>query len=124
MRMADRLPVLPGDEPFPARLVEPVEREVAVHHLDLLRRHRTDLGHAASIRWSRSKAPALSRGSFKFPHFGDWTQEGQPCSQGQPSSSLAVSATQPSKTSKPRSAIPTPPAWPSYTNTVGRAVWK
>ena len=32
---------------------------------------------------SRSvSAPALSRKSFRFPHFGDWTQDGQPLSQG------------------------------------------
>ena len=68
---------------------------------------------ASSIRSSNASAPALSRGSFRLPHFGLWTHDGQPSSQGQPSSSLAVSPTQPSNASKPRSVIPTPPAWPS-----------
>src|SRR3954466_587490 len=65
----------------------------------------------ASIRRSSPSAPALSSGSLRLPHFGLWTQDGQPVSHGQPSSSRAVSSTQPSKTSKPRSAIPTPPTW-------------
>ena len=65
------------------------------------------------IRRKSVLAPPLSSSSFRLPHFGDWTQEGQPCSHGQRSSIVSVSATQPSKQSKPRSAIPTPPAWPS-----------
>ena len=76
-------------------------------------RRRSCSGSRASIRSSSSSAPALSSGSFRFPHFGDWTQDGQPLSQGQPSSIFAVSSTQPSKASKPRSVIPTPPEWPS-----------
>src|SRR5205085_1013151 len=66
-----------------------------------------------SILCSKDKAPALSSGSFRLPHFGLWTHDGQPCSQGQPTSSFAVSSAQPSKTSNPRSVIPTPPACPS-----------
>jgi hypothetical protein len=48
----------------------------------------------------------LSRKSFRFPHFGDWTHDGQPLSQGQPARSAAVSPTQPSIWSNPRRAIP------------------
>src|SRR6266511_705768 len=45
-------------------------------------------GGAAVVRsirsWSRRRmAPALSRGWLPLPHLGDWTQEGQPVSQGQ-----------------------------------------
>src|SRR5205823_4859669 len=77
-----------------------------------------------SIRSSTASAPALSSGSFRLPHFGLWTQDGQPSRHGQPASIRAVSSTQPSKASKPRSVIPTPPAWPSYTKIVGAPVWK
>src|ERR1041385_6064668 len=52
---------------------------------------------ASSIRSRSARAPALSSGSFRLPHFGLCTHEGHPWSQGQPSSSLAVSAAQPSK---------------------------
>src|ERR1044072_7215860 len=68
---------------------------------------------AASIRSSSVSAPALSSGSFRFPHLGLCTQDGHPRSHGQPRSSFAVSAAQPSNTSKPRSVMPTPPEWPS-----------
>ena len=44
-----------------------------------------------SMRSRRDSAPALSSGSFRFPHLGDWTQDGQPCSHGQPASMRAVS---------------------------------
>ena len=67
----------------------------------------------ASMRSSSASAPALSSGSFRLPHFGLWTHDGQPRSHGQPRAACAVSSTQPSKTSKPRSVIPTPPGWPS-----------
>src|SRR6186997_1713554 len=65
-----------------------------------------------SIRSRSVKAPTLSSGSFRLPHFGDWTHEGQPRSHGQPASIFRVSSTQPSKASKPRSVMPTPPEWP------------
>src|SRR5581483_1856297 len=58
-------------------------------------------------------APSLSRCSLRLPHLGLWTQEGQPRSQGHPSSRRTVSATQPSNSAKPRSVMPTPPGWPS-----------
>ena len=32
---------------------------------------------------SNRTAPALSSGELPLPHLGDWTQEGQPVSQGQ-----------------------------------------
>src|SRR5207237_3655321 len=67
----------------------------------------------SSIRRSNVSAPCLSSGSLRLPHLGLCTQEGQPRSHGHCASSRAVSSTQPSKTSKPRSAIPTPPEWPS-----------
>lgn len=31
----------------------------------------------------RERAPDLSKGSFQFPHFGDWTHEGHPSSHSQ-----------------------------------------
>ena len=71
---------------------------------------------------SSVRAARLSRSSFRFPHLGLWTHEGHPARQGHRSSSRDVSATHSSKQSKPRSAIPTPPAWPSYTKMVGRPV--
>jgi len=54
---------------------------------------------AESMRRRSRSAPALSSISFRFPHFGDWTHDGQPRSQGQPSSIRAVSSTQPSSSS-------------------------
>src|SRR5512132_404380 len=101
-------------------------RRLSLHHIplrpsqlhgssfpSLSQARRTETSYIDNMRWRSVSAPALSSGSFRFPHFGDWTQEGQPCSQGQPSSIRAVSAAQPSNESKPRSVIPTPPAWPS-----------
>src|SRR5262249_26328216 len=108
-----------GGEPDRIGLRAPAElapaRDVGARPTDedAAQRRRHALGHAASIRPSSSSAPALSSGSFRFPHFGDWTQDGQPLSHGQPSSIFAVSSTQPSNVSKPRSVIPTPPEWPS-----------
>ena len=85
--------------------------------LGALTRHRAVRGHGEDVVARPDGVvaglPALSSGSFRFPHFGDWTHDGQPCSQGQPANSLAVSCTQPSKMSKPRWVIPTPPEWPS-----------
>src|SRR5581483_809355 len=67
----------------------------------------------STARRRNVSAPALSSMSLRLPHFGLWTHEGQPSAHGQPASSRAVSAAQPSNCSKPRSAMPTPPAWPS-----------
>lgn len=39
-------------------------------------------------------APALSRGSFPFPHLGDCTQDGQPLSQPQSATASRVAAIQ------------------------------
>ena len=65
------------------------------------------------IRRSSVSEPCLSSGSLRLPHFGLCTHDGQPRSHGHCASKRAVSSTQPSKTSKPRSAIPTPPECPS-----------
>src|SRR5205814_2892783 len=75
-----------------------------------------------SIRSSTASAPALSSGSFRFPHFGLWTQDGQPSRQGQPRSILAVSSTHPAQAAQPPTVVPTPPAWPAYTKMVGAPV--
>ena len=56
---------------------------------------------------SRTSATARTMGSR--PH-------------GHSDRSVAVRCTHVSNSSKPRSAIPTPPGWPSYTNTVGTPV--
>ena len=74
-------------------LVAPLPEQEALG-ADLRRDHP-----APSIRSSSVRAPALSSGSFRFPHFGLWTHEGQPRSHGQPASSFAVSAVQPSNAS-------------------------
>ena len=72
-----------------------------------------ELRGTQAARASSVRAPALSSMSFRLPHFGLWTHDGQPSWHGQVAIIPAVSATQPSNCSKPRSAIPTPPAWPS-----------
>src|SRR5947208_16760542 len=109
--MPDRLVAVPRDE-VRLRTVEPVQRQARVGSGDLGFGQLADID-AATIRRSRLKAPSLSSISLRLPHFGDWTQEGQPSPQGQPSSIRAVSATQPSNAAKPRSLMPTPPGWPS-----------
>ncbi len=45
-------------------------------------RHLSLLHSSPRINPISSKAPALCSGSFRLPHFGLWTQEGQPDSQG------------------------------------------
>src|SRR4051794_32259614 len=42
------------------------------------RRHPKTAVQRSSIRAITSRAPAFSSGSFKFPHFGDCTHDGQP----------------------------------------------
>src|SRR5204862_4738990 len=105
----DRLAGVPGDQVCPL-LAEPVEREARVDELDLLLRERPD---RQTRRRRNVSAPCLSSHSLRLPHFGLWTQDGQPSEQGQPESIRLVSSTQPSNRSKPRSAMPTPPGWPS-----------
>ena len=60
-----------------------------------------------------SSAPCFDSGSFRFPHFGDCTHEGQPDSHGHSPISRRASPTSRSNSSKPRRVIPTPPGWPS-----------
>ncbi len=60
------------------------------------------------MRSRSSRAPALSSGSLRLPHFGLCTHEGQPAAHGQRCRRRAVSSTQSRKRSKPRSVIPTP----------------
>ena len=60
------------------------------------------------MRARSSVAEALSSISFRLPHFGLWTHDGQPLVHGQPSSSRAVSPTQPAKLSKPALGDPDP----------------
>src|SRR5215203_5272864 len=124
VRMADRPGSIPGDEVEGATTKgEPREPEAGADHgVHVLRRERPDRDHRSLDR--KVSAPALSSMSFRLPHFGLWTHDGQPSAHGQPPIMCAVSATQPSNCAKPRCVIPTPPGWPSYTNTVGRPVWK
>lgn len=67
-----------------------------------------------------STAAALSRGSFRLPHLGDWMQEGQPDSHGHRSMVRSVAPIQSLSTAYPFSVIPTPPGWPSWMKITGR----
>ena len=58
-------------------------------------------------------APALSSGSLPLPHFGDWMHDGQPDSHSHAATASRVARIQAGKASKPRSAKPAPPGWPS-----------
>src|SRR5215210_4980619 len=124
MCMADGIVALPRDEVDVVALQrQPREPEAGGEHArDVLGHEQADVGHRSLDR--NVRAPPLSSMSFRLPHFGLWTHEGQPSAQGQPRIIRAVSATQPSNWSKPRCVMPTPPGCPSYTNTVGRPVWK
>ena len=78
------------------------------------RRDRQALAISAeSIRSSSVLAPVLSSISFRFPHFGLCTHDGQPLVHGQRWSRCIVSSTQPSKLANPRAVRPMPPVWPS-----------
>ena len=94
--------LIPGITTLSTRIVEKA-RAVQARGVS---RCRSSAAGAAARR-------SLSSISFRLPHFGLWTHEGQPFVHGQPASRRAVSATQPAKLSNPRSVIPTPPAWPS-----------
>jgi hypothetical protein len=72
------------------------------------------LALAPPARASRSTpAPSLSSGSLPFPHLGDCTHEGHPATQGQAATTSAVTAQWRSAASKPSSAMPAPPGYPS-----------
>lgn len=62
---------------------------------------------------SRRAAACLFSGSFQLPHFGDCTHEGHPRRHGQRSSTSSVAWSWRSANSKPSSAMPAPPGWPS-----------
>ena len=68
---------------------------------------------ASLVLTSSVLAAALSRSSFRLPHFGLWTQDGHPALHGQRARRTAVSATHSAKQANPRSVMPTPPACPS-----------
>ncbi len=61
---------------------------------------------SASMRSRSVRAPALSSGSLRLPHFGLCTHDGQPAAHGQRCRRRVVSSTQSSKRSKPRSVMP------------------
>ncbi len=44
---------------------------------------RAEFYRSPAMTASRARAARLSRYSFQFPHFGDWTHDGQPSSHGQ-----------------------------------------
>ena len=67
---------------------------------------------------SSDTAPALSNGSFPLPHLGDCTHEGHPSEQGQPATVSSVASSHRRAEVKPRSAMPAPPSYPSYTKIV------
>ena len=54
-------------------------------------------------------AACLSSGSLLLPHLGLWMHEGQPAAHGQVRIASSVACHHASRTSKPRSARPTPP---------------
>src|SRR5699024_3536926 len=54
----------------------------------------TALVNASATKRKTNTAPALSSGEFRFPHFGDCTQEGQPSGQPQFSMASMVAITQ------------------------------
>ena len=92
--LADRLVVVPRNE---VRLVvvETRKRQALADALDVTVGQLADVD-AATNRRRNVSAPLLSSISFRFPHFGLCTHDGQPSLHGQPSSMRAVSATQPS----------------------------
>ena len=61
---------------------------------------------AASIRSSSVRAPALSSSSFRLPHFGLWTQDGQPLGTGSAGAGAPCPRPSPRSSSKPRSVMP------------------
>src|SRR5690349_5864070 len=69
--------------------------------------------YAACMRVISSSAPFLFRGSLRFPHLGDCTQEGQPDRHGHSAIRRRASATSVSNSVNPMRVIPTPPGWPS-----------
>src|SRR5579864_3882875 len=96
-------------------------------HLFPARGHRTTMsasGQALPARRAsrRRTAPCLDSGWLPFPHFGDWTQDGQPTSQSQAEMACLVAPSQSRAAWKPRSANPAPPSYPSYTKTVSLPV--
>src|SRR5690606_7490494 len=68
---------------------------------------------ASSSASSSRSAPGLLSGSFPFPHFGDWMQEGQPVLHSQSAMAARVAASHSRAAAYPRSAKPAPPSWPS-----------
>src|SRR5262245_27700299 len=106
VRMSQRLAALPRDE-VGLMVRVPGERQALADARDVVLGQLADVD-AATNRRKKVNAPPLSSISFKLPHFGLCTQEGQPSLHGHPSSIRAVSPTQPSKALKPRSVIPTP----------------
>src|SRR5438093_11154640 len=55
------------------------------------------------------RAAPLSSGLLPLPHFGDWTQDGQPETHGQPRRSSLVVSSSPARPSNPLAARPQPP---------------
>ncbi|MDT5031321.1 MAG: hypothetical protein QOC94_1492 [Actinoplanes sp.] len=78
-----------------------VRAEVAVTPLPGLVRHATAAARAGPVYESALRttsstltAVSLSRGLLPFPHFGDWTQDGQPVSQPHEAMASRVAASQ------------------------------
>src|SRR5215468_2923305 len=87
--VCNRLAVVPGDEIRPVA-AEAGERQPVADAADVAVRQLADVDEATSRR-RKVRAPSLSSISFRLPHFGLWTQDGQPSLHGQPSSIRAVS---------------------------------
>src|SRR5581483_717455 len=93
-------------------VVLPVDQQCVLHVLLLrsLSSYDERAPAKSTARCKKVSAPVLSSISLRLPHLGLWTHDGQPSLHGQPRIIAAVSRTQPSNCSKPRSVIPTPPA--------------
>lgn len=78
------------------------------------RAHAGPVGpRSASSTSSSVTASVFANGLLRLPHFGDWTQDGQPDSHSQPAIVSRVARSQARAASKPRWAKPAPPGWPS-----------
>lgn len=58
-------------------------------------------------------AACLASGWLPLPHFGDWTQEGQPASHRHSAMISRVADSHSRAAAYARSAKPAPPGWPS-----------
>ena len=98
-RIRDRLVAATPTEAAAVELYEATKKSRS-SVLEAAERALTSLGGSrAAIRLSSSIAPRLFSGSFRLPHFGDCTQDGQPLSHGHSEIRRSASPTSASKRS-------------------------